>query len=147
MFTLFSIENKRTNANCRLMILYSMLNVNIPIQTVAPLQDTLLCLELQDTTKYLWVDLQSSLAWKNHIDRVCKKANSTLGFLRRNLKAGTEDTKANANFCMVRRNLDCWCSVWHPHHKDQKVEMVQRRAAPSRKHSYIILTPLNPTFI
>ena len=88
-------------------------------------------LELKDTTKYLGVDLQSSLLWKNHIDRVCKKANSTLGFLRRNLKAGTEETKANAYFCIVRSNLDYCCSVWSPNHKDQirKVEMVQRRAA------------------
>ena len=37
-------------------------------------------LELQDSTKYLGVDLQSSLSWKNHIDRTSKKANSMLGF-------------------------------------------------------------------
>ena len=36
-------------------------------------------LELQDSTKYLGVDLQSSLSWKNHIDRISKKANSMLG--------------------------------------------------------------------
>ena len=37
-------------------------------------------LELQDSTKYLGVDLQSSLSWKNHIDRISKKANGMLGF-------------------------------------------------------------------
>ena len=55
-------------------------------------------LELQDCTKYLGVDIQSSLSWKNHIDRISKKANSMLGFLRRNLRSCKEDTKANAYF-------------------------------------------------
>ena len=41
-------------------------------------------LEVQDTTMYLGVDLQSTLSWKNHIDRITKKSNSMLGFLRRN---------------------------------------------------------------
>ena len=32
-------------------------------------------------TKYLGVDLQSTLSWKTHIDRISKKANIMLGFL------------------------------------------------------------------
>ena len=86
-------------------------------------------LELQDSTNYLGVDLQSSLSWKTHIDRISKKANSMLGFLRRNLRSCKEDTKANAYFTMVRSNLEYCSSVWSPHHQDQvhKVEMVQRR--------------------
>ena len=88
-------------------------------------------LEAQDITKYLGVDLQSSLSWKPHIDRITKKANSMLGFLRRNLRSCSEDTKAQAYFNMVRSNLEYCSSVWSPHHKDQKqkLEMVQRRAA------------------
>ena len=91
-------------------------------------------LELQDSTKYLGVDLQSSLSWKNHIDRISKKANSMLGFLRRNLRS----CKANAYFTMVRSNLEYCSSVWSPHHKDQvhKVEMVQRRAARFTTNRY-----------
>ena len=53
-------------------------------------------LEVQDTTKYLGVDLQSMLSWKNHIDRITKKSNSMLGFLRRNLKSTCVETKTNA---------------------------------------------------
>ena len=88
-------------------------------------------LEAQDITKYLGVDLQSSLSWKPHIDRITKKANSMLGFLRRNLRSCSEDTKAQAYFSMVRSNLEYCSSVWSPHHKDQKqkLEMGQRRAA------------------
>ena len=36
-------------------------------------------LELQESTKYLGVDLQSSLSQKTHIDKISKKANSMLG--------------------------------------------------------------------
>ena len=88
-------------------------------------------LELPDSTKYLGVDLQFLLSWKIHTDRITKKANSMLGFLRRNLKSCNEDTKAIAYFTMVRSNLEYCSSVWNPYHKDQvnKVEMVQRRAA------------------
>ena len=86
----------------------------------------------------LGVDLQSSLSWKTHIDRISKKANSMLGFLRRNLRSCKEDTKANAYFTMVRSNLEYCSSVWNPHHKDQvhKVEMVQRRAARFTTNRY-----------
>ena len=87
--------------------------------------------DVQDCTKYFGVDLHWSLSWKPHMDRITKKANSTFGFLRRKLKAGTKETKANAYFCMVRSNLEYCCSVWSPHNTDltKKVEMVQRRAA------------------
>ena len=95
-------------------------------------------LELQDCTKYLGVDIQSSLSWKNHIDRISKKANSMLGFLRHNLRSCKEDSKANAYFTMVRSNLEYCSSVWNPHQKDQvhKVEMVQRRAARFATNRY-----------
>ena len=89
-------------------------------------------LDLQDSTKYLGVDIQSSLSWKTHIDRITKKSNSMLGFLRQNLRSCSEETKANAYFIMGRSNLEYCSSVSSPHHKDQihKIEMVQRRAAP-----------------
>ena len=73
-------------------------------------------LELQDCTKCLGYDTQSSLSWKNHIDRISKKANSMFGALRRNLRSCKEDTKANAYFTMVRSILEYCSSVWNPHH-------------------------------
>ena len=81
----------------------------------------------EDTTKYLGVDLQTTLSWKTHIDRISKEANSMLGFLRRNLRSCSEDTKANTYFSMVRSNLEYCSSVWNPHQKDQilKLEMIQ----------------------
>ena len=88
-------------------------------------------LEVQDTTKYLDVDLQSSLSWKNHIDRITKKSNSILGFLRRNLKSTSVETKTNAYISKARPSLEYCASVWYPNQKEliQKMEMIQRRAA------------------
>ena len=56
------------------------------------------------------MDIQSNLSFKNHISRVTKKANSMLGFLRRNLREANEETKTEAYFTMVRFNLDM-CTV------------------------------------
>ena len=42
-------------------------------------------LEMEDYTRYLGVELQSNMFWNRHMDQTVKKANSTLGFLRRNL--------------------------------------------------------------
>ena len=68
---------------------------------------------------------------ENHVDRVTKEANSMLGFLRRNLKSTSVETKTNAYFSMDRPNLEYCSSVWNPHQKDliYKVEMIPRRAA------------------
>ena len=83
------------------------------------------------TSKYLGVDLQNNLSWNQHVSRVTKKANSMLGFLRRNLRKASEETKAQAYMSMVRSKIDYCSTVWNPHQRDQKyqVEMVQRRAA------------------
>ena len=61
-----------------------------------------------------------------------------LGFLRRNLRSCSEDTKANAYFSMVRSNLEYYSSVWNPHQKDQiwKLEMIQRIAARYMTNRY-----------
>jgi hypothetical protein len=57
--------------------------------------------------------------------------NSTLGFLRRNLKVSNQDTKTAAYKTLVHPTIEYCSSVWSPHTKDaiNKIEMVQRRAA------------------
>ena len=103
--------------------------ISLPHQTFLQLKGY--TLERKDTSKYLGVVLQSPLAWKKHVDRVTRNAYSMLGFLRRNLKSTSIETKANAYFSMVRPNLEYCSTVWNPYQKEQKhkVEMVQRRAA------------------
>ena len=67
------------------------------------------------TARYLGVDLSNNLVWKDHIDRIVKKANCTLGFLRRNLRISNTDTKAAAYSSLVRPTLEYCASVWNPH--------------------------------
>ena len=75
--------------------------------------------------------MSNNLLWKDHIDRIVKKANCTLGFLRRNLRISNTDTKAAAYSALVRPTLEYCASVWSPHTEQSKhkLEMVQRRAA------------------
>ena len=55
-------------------------------------------LNMEDSTWYLGVELQSSMSWNRHMDQAVKKANSTLWILRRNLRISNEQTKAAAYF-------------------------------------------------
>jgi len=89
---------------------------------------TLAC---EDASKYLGVELTKDMSWKPHIQQVIKKGNSSLGFLRRNLRIGNEEVKSAAYFSLVRPNLEYCGTVWSPYHKEQihDLEMVQRRAA------------------
>ena len=50
----------------------------------------------EDSTKYLGVKLQSTFSWNRHMDQTVKKANSMVGFLRRNLRVSSEATKTSA---------------------------------------------------
>ncbi|MCG8046535.1 MAG: reverse transcriptase family protein, partial [Candidatus Thiodiazotropha endolucinida] len=85
----------------------------------------------ESCTKYLGVFLQSNLGWSHHINKKVQKANSMLGFLRRNLKKANEESKTNGYNALVRTNLDYCSSVWNPHQQNQirQLESVQRRAA------------------
>jgi len=85
------------------------------------------------------VDLQSDLAWKQHIDKITKKANNMLGFLKRNLRNTSCETKTNAYISLVRPSyLEYCCTVWNPHRKYlvHTVEMVQQRAASFTTNRY-----------
>ena len=42
-------------------------------------------LDQTDSAKYLGLNIHKSLSWDSHIDKITKKANSTLAFLGRNV--------------------------------------------------------------
>ena len=48
---------------------------------------------LDQTLKYLWVHFENNLKWSSHIAKISKKANKTLGMLRRCLKGAPEKLK------------------------------------------------------
>ena len=94
-------------------------------------------LEAVPAAKYLG-DISENLSWNTHISRISKKANQTLGFLKRNIKIYHEDLKATAYKTVVRPQLEYASSVWSPHTDIaiQQIEKVQRRAARWVKRDY-----------
>ena len=91
-----------------------------------------------NSAKYLGVTIAGNLSWKSHINNITKKANSTLGFLRRNLRKCPLKTRELAYNTYVRPTLEYASSVWDTNIKDQinRVERVQRRAARFVKADY-----------
>ena len=88
--------------------------------------------------KYLGVMITSELGWSTHIDIISNKANSTLGFLRRNLKYCPRGLKETAYMSLVRSKLEYCASIWDPHlAKDiDKIERINRRAARFVSNDY-----------
>jgi hypothetical protein len=88
-------------------------------------------LEQVSSAKYLGVLLNDQLKWDSHIDSITARANSIIGFLRRNLSLCNRDLKELAYFSLTRSILEYACQAWDPHTKKDitRLEMVQRRAA------------------
>jgi len=71
-----------------------------PIPTQYTLHNCML--ESVSSAKYLGVDISSDLSWNTHINGISKKANDTLGFLRRNIKIHSDLLKSSAYKVFVR---------------------------------------------
>ena len=80
-----------------------------------------------ENIKYLAITISNDLKWNTHISNICTKANRTLGFLRRNVKASV---------------LEYGSSVWD--HScillQEELEKVQKRAARFVTGNYIYET-------
>jgi hypothetical protein len=88
-------------------------------------------LEDASTARYLGVTISDDMTWNRHIDQISSRANSKLGFLRRNLKVRDTKLKEAAYKASVRPAVEYCPSVWDPHTQLHagRLEMVQRRAA------------------
>ena len=88
---------------------------------------------------YLGVTLSDNMKWNSHISKISKKANSTLGFLKRNLKHCPQDSRRTAYLSLVRSTLEYSSIVWDPYLKKDidKLEKVQRQAARFITGNYI----------
>lgn len=80
---------------------------------------------------YLGITFSEDLKWKTHISNITKRANSTLGFLRRNLRHCPESCRKNAYMALVRSKLEYGSVVWDPYLQGDidRLERVQRSAA------------------
>ena len=88
-----------------------------------------------DVVKYLGVKISHDLPWNDHIDCVTSKANSTLGFVRRNINVGNPQIKERAYKTLVRPILEYSSTVWDPT-ATKKIKSVQRRAARTTLNRY-----------
>ena len=95
-------------------------------------------LEQVDENPYLGVIINANLKWSTHISKICNRANSILGFIRRNLKHSSESFKETAYSSLVRSILEYSCTVWDPYLQKDIIllESVQRRAARLVKNNY-----------
>ena len=84
-----------------------------------------------NTNPYLGLNISNDLKWSHHINTVCKKASSTLGFIRRNLYHCPQQTRHTAYITLVRSVLDYGSTIWDPHLKCdiEKLERIQRQGA------------------
>ena len=85
-----------------------------------------------ETLKYLGITITNDLKWNTHVSNICTKANRTLGFLRRNLAACSQDVKESAYKGLVGSVLEYGSSVGDPQSillQDEQLEKVQKRAA------------------
>ena len=80
--------------------------------------------------KYLGITVTENLCWNEHVNNICKKANSTLGLLRRILSGCDPKVKETAYRTLVRPKLEYACCAWNPYtkHNIYQLEMVQHLA-------------------
>jgi len=80
----------------------------------------------------LGLTIDTKLNYNEHVNNICKKANSTLAFIHRNIRCPRK-VKATAYNSFVRPQLEYALTVWGPHTANNinQIEAVQRRAARS----------------
>ena len=95
-----------------------------------------------ENIKYLGITITNDLKWNTDVSNICTKANRTLGFLRRNLSACSQDVKESAYKGLVRSVLEYGRSVWDPSGilLQEELEKVQKRAARFVTANYIYET-------
>ena len=71
------------------------------------------------------------MKWAPHINKITKKANSTLGFIRQNLKRCPINCRRTAYIALVRPLWEYGASVWDPHYQKDidQLERIQKNAA------------------
>ena len=88
---------------------------NVRVITISRKRNKIQHVYQKPSAKYLGVTITSDLKWMaQHINTVVNKANSTLAFLRRNLRIKSSDLKATAYKTLVRPIVEYASSVWDP---------------------------------
>ena len=95
-------------------------------------------LQTTENARYLGVDITSNLSWNTHINKITAKANSSLGFVKRNIKVKSPKIRECAYKTLVRPQLEYASTIFDPYTKSNidKLEKVQRRAARWTTNDY-----------
>jgi len=67
------------------------------------------------SAKYRGVTIDTKLNYNEHINNICKKANSTWAFTHCNTRSYHRNVKATAYTSFVRPQLEYASTVWGPH--------------------------------
>ena len=107
-----------------------------PLDKFYQLNNTIL--DRVSSCTYLGVTISNTLSWSEQISTCAKKANSRLGFLRRNLKGCPQQLRRTGYISLVRSLTEYGAALWDPHLKKDinQLEVVQRRAARWIKNDY-----------
>ena len=100
-------------------------------------------LQQVQSNPYLGVTFNDNLKWNEHIAGIVKRANSTLGLLRRNLRFCPQKCRRTAYTSLIRSKLEYADVIWDPHDQQEinKLEKVQRRSARFICQDYRSRTP------
>ena len=69
-------------------------------------------------SKFLGVTISGNLSWSKLVNNISKKANSTMAFLRRNIRSASQQAKSTAYKTFVKPTLEYASTVWTPHDTD-----------------------------
>ena len=89
---------------------------------------------------YLGLTISSDFKWSTHISNICRKASSTLSFLRHNLRHCSTQCRKKAYISLVRSTLEYGAIIWVLYAKtdshNDRLKCIQCRAARFVKHYY-----------
>ena len=107
-----------------------------PLDKFYQLNNTIL--DWVSSCTYLGVTISSTLSWSEQISTSAKKANSRLGFLRRNLKGCPQKLRRTGYISLIRSLPEYGAALWDTHLKKyiNQPEVIQRRAACWIKNDY-----------
>ena len=88
-------------------------------------------LEKVDKAKYLGIEINQKLTWKDHVQSIAKRANRASAFVYRNLKGCPTDVVSHCYKGLVRPIMEYASPIWDPSTKtlQDELEVVQRRSA------------------
>ena len=92
------------------------------------------------STKTLGVIVDECITWKDHIDKVAKKASKGIGMLRRSKDLLDKNTLKTIYSAFVLPHFDYCALVWDNFSKtlQNKLQKLKNKAGPSNNHRWLL---------